>query len=49
MSDLDAGLRARIKDTEIELERFEKQAVMILASTLMLAVMTYSILVQVLP
>jgi hypothetical protein len=49
MSDLNPDLRARIKDTEIELDRFEKQAVMILVSTLALAVMTYSILMQVLP
>jgi len=49
MGDPDAGVRARIKDTESELDRFEKQAAMILASTLMFAVMTYSILVQVLP
>jgi hypothetical protein len=49
MSDLDPDLRAWIKDTEIELDRFEKQAVMILVSTLTLAVMTYSIPIQVLP
>jgi hypothetical protein len=49
MSDLNPDLRARIKDTEIEVDRFEKQAVMILVSTLALAVMTYAIPMQVLP
>ncbi|WP_280136945.1 hypothetical protein [Microvirga vignae] len=44
MSDRDSALRARIKATETKLDRFERQAVMILVSTLTLAVMTYSIL-----
>jgi hypothetical protein len=49
MSDLDPDLRAWIKDTEIEVDRFEKQPVMILVFTLALAVMTCSIPMQVLP
>ncbi len=49
MSDLDPDRRARIRDTEIELDRFEKQDVMILVSALTLAVMTYLILMQRLP
>jgi hypothetical protein len=44
MSDRDSDLRAQIKHTEVALNRFEKQAVIILVSALTLAVMTDSLL-----
>jgi hypothetical protein len=49
MSDFHSSLDVRINDTEVELERFKEQPVIILVSTSMFAVMAYPILTQALP
>jgi hypothetical protein len=49
MSEPNPELRARIKDTQAEIDRFERQAAAIMAFTLALSVAGYSILLQVLP
>jgi hypothetical protein len=48
MSDPIPELRAWTKDTQAEIDRFEGQAVIVLALALMLSVMSYAILLQVL-
>lgn len=49
MRDPNPDLRARINDTQAEIERFEGQAATIMAVTLALSVTAYWILLQVLP
>jgi hypothetical protein len=48
MSAPDAERHTRIKDSQVELERFENQAATILALVLTLTGVTYAILMQVL-
>jgi hypothetical protein len=49
MRDPNPDLRARINETQAEIDRFEGQAAAIMALTLALSVAAYSILLQVLP
>jgi hypothetical protein len=46
MSDPKAELHTRIEDVDAVLERFERQAVAIIACTLMLSLVSYTILLQ---
>ncbi|MGF9758308.1 hypothetical protein AAII07_24205 [Microvirga sp. 0TCS3.31] len=48
MRDPNPEIRARIKETHAELDRFERQAATILAVTLTLALASYSILLEML-
>ncbi|WP_160310588.1 hypothetical protein [Microvirga vignae] len=49
MNDANADFRARIKDTEMELDRFERQVGIAVIVTLAIAAAGYAILFQVLP
>jgi hypothetical protein len=48
MRDPNPELRTRIRETHAELDRFEKQAAIVLAVTLTLSLVSYSIFLQVL-
>jgi hypothetical protein len=49
MSDPKSELHTRIKDTELQLDRFERQAANLLTWTLALALASYAILIQMIP
>jgi hypothetical protein len=49
MRDLNSDVYARIKDTEADLNRFEKQAAAVLGCALALSIAIYGILLQALP